>query len=52
MEKEQEIMQKALYWMLELKANWDERNDQETADYGQLLEDIEETEKLISVDFS
>ena len=48
MGKEQEMMQKALYWMLELKANWDERNDQETADYRQLLEDIEEIEKLTS----
>lgn len=41
-------LQKALYWMLELKQNWSEREDQETADYGQLLEDIEEIEKLIS----
>lgn len=40
-------LQKYLYWMLELKANWDELNDQESADYGQLLEDIESLEGFI-----
>ena len=41
------FLQRGLYWMLELKENWDDRNKEESADYGQLLEDIEIYQSLI-----
>lgn len=48
MRKNDLLLQKTLYWMLELRESWVHENREETADYGQLLEDIEEVEKVVN----
>lgn len=40
-------MQKALHWMMELEDTWNDCNNDYSADYNQLIEDIEELQELL-----
>jgi len=47
-DKKKYMMQKCLYWMLELKAELEKTDEMDTADYYLLISDIKEVEEELN----